>query len=150
MVVRVILGYDWFVWISSISVILPYLLPMYSYIYRPPRLNTMCPTLRSIPLPILSNIQIQSLDPNFSHFPSHQSIIDTTFQSHHLQFQPKSKLFAELNTAQVSTTWPTQRVGTQPARSLLGRMAWRTSERVRTGVVHARRTVSATSSLVLV
>ena len=35
MVVRVILGYDWFVWIPSISLILSYLLPMYFYIYRP-------------------------------------------------------------------------------------------------------------------
>ncbi len=40
-------------------------------------------------------------DPNFSPFPSHQPVIHTTFQSHYLQFQPKFKLWIQLNTAKV-------------------------------------------------
>ena len=57
---------------------------------------------------IAAVIRFKVWDPNFSPFLSYQPVIHTTFQSHHLQFQPKSKLYAELNTAFVflATTTP--------------------------------------------
>uniref|UniRef100_A0A0E0IHR7 Uncharacterized protein n=1 Tax=Oryza nivara TaxID=4536 RepID=A0A0E0IHR7_ORYNI len=55
MVVRATLGYDWFVWIPSIYVILLYLFPMYSYIYRPPEAQYSGPIFAVSSLPILSN-----------------------------------------------------------------------------------------------
>ena len=64
MVVRVILGYDWFVWIPSISVILPYLLSIYSYIYRSPKVQYNRSMLRNIPLSIYYPTHMMELDNN--------------------------------------------------------------------------------------
>lgn len=48
MVVRVILRYDWFVWTPSIYIIIPYLLSIYSYIYRPTETQYNQSTLHNI------------------------------------------------------------------------------------------------------